>query len=198
MYFGQNKFHEDWSWHTEAQHRNRTVGMDLEQLLLRTGINRHYDRGVFTLGYAHIRNQDPEGEWSMVEHRIWQQWIRNHSFGKLKVNDRYRIEQRFIDRAPDNGFDGELEHRFRYNLWFLFPLVGEEIDKGTPFLSAYDEIFIGATSQPFDQNRLYLAGGYALRDDLHLQAGFLWQHIGLRQQPFRRTQLSITFNPKLY
>ena len=77
MYFGTNKINEKLSVHTEAQYRNHTISpTNIEQLLLRTGINYHFlPNALATLGYAHIGNYEyaterksPESE----EHRIWQ------------------------------------------------------------------------------------------------------------------------------
>ncbi len=90
MYFGTNKIDNHWSIHTEAQHRNYTVQPQLEQLLLRTGVNYKFDNGLMlTGGYANITNYEfqssrigPEVE----EHRIWQQLITASYFGKPSLS----------------------------------------------------------------------------------------------------------------
>ena len=58
MYFGTNTINDTWSIHTEAQHRNYgLLPNELEQLLLRTGLNYKVRDGlVVTGGYANITN----------------------------------------------------------------------------------------------------------------------------------------------
>jgi hypothetical protein len=91
MYFGTNTINDTWSIHTEAQHRNYgLLPNELEQLLLRTGLNYKIRDGlVVTGGYANITNHvynsariGPE----VMEHRIWQQLIALNYFGKTKLS----------------------------------------------------------------------------------------------------------------
>ena len=72
MYFGTNRINDTFSVHTEVQYRNHTFApINIEQLLLRTGLNYHFsDKAFVTGGYAYIANHEqssPETE----EHRIW-------------------------------------------------------------------------------------------------------------------------------
>ena len=76
MYFGMNKVSRQFSIHSEVQYRNHTTApLEIEQLLLRTGLNYHYsDKAFMTLGYGHISSYEFESEQSrpeLEEHRIW-------------------------------------------------------------------------------------------------------------------------------
>ena len=130
MYFGTNKIDNHWSIHTEAQHRNYTVQPQLEQLLLRTGVNYKFDNGLMlTGGYANITNHEfqssrigPEVE----EHRIWQQLITASYFGKTKLEHRFRYEQRWIE--------SDFKTRYRYRGMLFYPLNAQSIEVGTPTL----------------------------------------------------------------
>ncbi len=48
MYFGTNRVSDKFSVHTEIQYRNHTViPNNVEQLLLRTGLNYHFSNKAF-------------------------------------------------------------------------------------------------------------------------------------------------------
>ncbi|HAH38625.1 MAG TPA: DUF2490 domain-containing protein, partial [Algoriphagus sp.] len=57
MYFGNFRFQESpWAIHGEIQYRNHNIVGDLEQLLIRTGLQYNLKDGSasFTLGYGNI------------------------------------------------------------------------------------------------------------------------------------------------
>ena len=75
MYFGNHRLNAESSIHSELQHRNFTVAPNnLEQLLLRTGVNYHFASGnTLTAGYGHITNYALESTQDgpeTTEHRI--------------------------------------------------------------------------------------------------------------------------------
>jgi len=174
MYFGTNNIDNHWSIHTEAQHRNYTVKPQLEQLLLRTGVNYKFENGLLlTGGYANITNHEfqsvrigPEVE----EHRIWQQLITATYFGKAKLEHRFRYEQRWIE--------SDFKTRYRYRGMLFYPLNSESIDVGTYYLGVYDEIFLQPGETNFDRNRLYGGLGYKYASNIQLQFGYLLQTVG--------------------
>ncbi|MCC4212947.1 DUF2490 domain-containing protein [Leeuwenhoekiella parthenopeia] len=154
---------------------------DREQLLLRSGITYEpKESGVkFTLGYAHITTgqygQDRDAPIS--ESRIYQEAL----FGqvvlkRLLVTHRFRYEQRFVE-------DEDLRTRYRFNLFVNIPFEGTKLDQGTPYFAFYNEIFINGERnigldrnvQFFDRNRTYLGLGYAFRDSIRFQIGWMEQ-----------------------
>ena len=64
MYFGMNKISDEFSIHTEVQYRNHTlIPNNIEQLLLRAGLNYHFsDKAFTTVGYAYISSYEFESE----------------------------------------------------------------------------------------------------------------------------------------
>ena len=174
MYFGTNKINKHWSIHTEAQHRNYSVQPQLEQLLLRTGVNYKFDNGLLlTGGYANITNHEfqssrigPEVE----EHRIWQQLITSTYFGKAKLEHRLRYEQRWIE--------SDFKTRYRYRGMLFYPLNSGSIDVGTYYLGIYDELFLQPGDNTFDRNRLYGGVGYKYASNIQFQLGYLLQTVG--------------------
>ncbi|MGS0014547.1 DUF2490 domain-containing protein, partial [Escherichia coli] len=67
------------------------------------------------------------------EFRIWEQLILNNTIDRLKIEHRYRFEQRFI-----NG--DSYRNRFRYRLNTILPINNKVIQKKTFYLSLSDEI----------------------------------------------------------
>lgn len=188
MYFGQNRLSDQWSIHSEIQYRNHTVAPNnTEQLLLRTGLNYHAENIMLTAGYGHIGShvylsdkKAPEVE----EHRIWQQFITVNKVGRLKLEHRYRIEQRWVNN--------EFKNRLRYRLMAFYPINKPTIEKGTIFLGIYDEIFINTQQTYFDRNRLYGALGYQINQLTGIQAGVLHQEVNTGGKWY--LQFALTFN----
>lgn len=174
MYFGQNKLNDTWSIHSEVQYRNHTAAPgNIEQLLLRAGMNYHVDGNAFvTLGYGHITSHVYESEQKSpesTEHRIWQQLIMKNSVGKIKFEHRYRIEQRWVN--------DDYRNRLRYRLMATIPFSGNTIEPGDLYLGLYDEIFMNTEDVFFDRNRLYGAIGYQVNEKTGIQVGMLNQRI---------------------
>ena len=175
MYFGTNTINDTWSIHTEAQHRNYgLLPNELEQLLLRTGLNYKVRDGlVVTGGYANITNHvynsariGPEVE----EHRIWQQLIALNYFGKTKIEHRFRYEQRWIE--------DQFKTRYRYRGMLFHPLNSERIETGTLYLGIYNELFLQPAGTAFDRNRFYIGMGYKYAQNIQFQLGYLLQTVG--------------------
>ena len=174
MYFGQNRLSQNFSIHSEVQYRNHTaLPINIEQLLLRTGLNYHFSTDAFaTAGYGYIATHlyesaqtNPESE----EHRVWQQLIMNNKLGKTKFEHRYRTEQRWVN--------GEYKNRLRYRLMMFIPLNKPSVEPGALFLGFYDEIFVNTKNTFFDRNRLYGALGYQINQLTGIQLGLLHQQV---------------------
>ena len=174
MYFGTNRISDNFSVHTEVQYRNHTLApVNIEQLLLRTGLNYHFSEKAFvTGGYAYIANHEFESEQSTPEseeHRIWQQFILTNTIGRVKFEHRYRLEQRWTK--------DDYRNRFRYRLMLFVPLNKPKIEEGTLFAGIYDEVFLNGKKDFFDRNRLYGALGYQLSKTTSLQVGMMHQQL---------------------
>ncbi len=190
MYFGMNKVSEKISIHTEVQYRNHTAApINIEQLLLRTGVNYHFsDKAFVSTGYAYIASHQFESEQTQPEseeHRIWQQFISTNNIGRIKFEHRYRIEQRWIN--------SDYKNRFRYRLMLFVPLNKPKIEKGSLFVGLYDEIFINGKQAFFDRNRLYGALGYQFHKNSSIQLGMMNQRVSSFGKWY--LQFALIFNP---
>ncbi len=175
MYFGSNKINEKFSLHTEFQFRNHTlIPNNTEQLLMRTGLNYHFAEDKFvTAGYAYIPSyefESPQDAPEVEEHRIWQQFIANQKYSRVKLEHRFRLEQRWID--------GDYKNRVRYRMMMFVPLNKQQVlSQGSVFLGIYDELFLNTKDTIFDRNRLYGAIGYQYKKNIGFQMGVLHQRV---------------------
>ncbi|MBK6265526.1 DUF2490 domain-containing protein [Marivirga sp. S37H4] len=176
MYFGGLKFeNSQWGIHGEAQYRNHNILGDLEQLLLRTGLQYHLKDGsaTFTLGYGNITTES-EGtpNNTFYEHRIYQEALLRQDIYLVNLNHRFRYEQRFIDEQ-------DLRSRFRYALFINIPLTEKKFASGGIYIPIYNELFINgeqtANAGYFDRNRLYGGLGYVWTNNLRIQVGVMEQ-----------------------
>jgi len=192
IYFGNKKLNDKWNIHHEVQYRNYNAIGDLEQLLLRTGLgyNLSPNNNNLLLGYGFIRSENyvvtnvngtfEEVKNAVDEHRIYQQFITKQSFGRVSLQHRYRIEERFILGEFENDF----KMRFRYFLATNVALSNDKLVPKTFYASAYNEIFINAQNQLFDRNRIYGGIGYKVTDNLKFEVGYMNQrfNVGNRDQ----------------
>ncbi len=174
IYIGSKKINDKWNWHHEVQYRNYNFIGDLEQLLLRTGfgVNLTPGNNNLLLGYGYILSENyiagTDDKLSIGEHRIFQQFITKQSFGRVSIQHRYRIEERWVE-------DSDFKWRFRYFLALNIALNNKELVADTWYLSLYDEIFLNGQNAVFDRNRMYAALGYRVSPQLKVELGFMSQ-----------------------
>ncbi|HEX8326808.1 MAG TPA: DUF2490 domain-containing protein [Hymenobacter sp.] len=107
-----------------------------------------------------------------VEKRLWQQLVFVHQSSRLKIEHRYRVEQRWFTFRDDST---EFRQRLRYRLNAFLPLNHKTIKAGTLFLSAYDEVFFNPKGPVFERNRIYGGLGYQANSHFSVQAGWVRQ-----------------------
>ena len=170
IYFGNKDLNSSFNWHHEIQYRNYNILGELEQLLVRTGLGYNVnENNNILLGYGFIDSRNKAIESNEIlkvnEHRIYQQFISKQVIGKIKIQHRYRFEQRFIE--------DDFKLRYRYFLSLNIPLL--KTNKKY-YISAYNEIFIDASQEnSFDRNRIYGGLGYKLNSNIKLELGYMNQ-----------------------
>ena len=212
MYFGDHKFSKRFGLHLEAQLRRANFITEPQQLLLRTGINYHFNPQVFaTVGYCFVETY-PYGAFavkrSFPEHRIWEQVQLKTPVGRIEWISRFRLEQRFSDlpvSGPDNAYEvgpAVYTNRFRLLNRFSVPFKGMTIQDGSFYVSAYDEFFINfgrnVAYNIFDQNRAYIALGYKIPKLGRLEVGYMNQLVmkpdGIKIENNNTFQLGLSSN----
>lgn len=182
MYFWGTRFEDSqWGLQGDVQYRNWDLGGDLEQLLLRGGLTWTPSSGdaLFTLGYANITSGVPGGSSkTSKEDRIYQEALLPQKIGeRVYLRHRFRLEQRWVENQ-------DRRNRFRYALFMDIPLNRSEVKRGAWYLAFYNEIFLngerdigrGREVEIFDRDRLYGAVGFALRDKIRVQFGYMHQY----------------------
>jgi len=173
IYFGNQRIDKRWNWWNEVQYRNYNFIGDLRQLVFRTGLgyNLTENNNNVLLGYAYIYSEPytpgTSKKTSNSSNTIYEQFITRQNFGRVFIQHRYRIEERF--------FVNDFGMRFRYFLSFNIPLNNEVIEHKVVYLSAYNEIFLRSKVPVFDQDRIYGAVGYAISNYLRLETGLMYQ-----------------------
>ena len=162
----------------DAQHRNWDTGGDLQQILIRAGVRwtPEGSRNSYTFGIAHVTTGTfGQSNEKFREKRIYQQAQFPQTVGeKVFLTHRFRFEQRWID-----GLD--FRTRVRYFFGINYPFNQETLARGAIYLSFYNELFVnlerdigrGLQVDYFDANRVYLAAGYSVRDNIRLQFGYM-------------------------
>lgn len=157
IYISQAKWNNKLVFWNEFQLRNyRPIIPDLQQLLLRYGVGiQHNTEQQSLLGYAYIFsgnyiNQNEKKYFH--EHRIFQQFIHFFRTPNFFFQNRFRLEERFIENHDFNV-------RFRYFAYLFFPLNGFTIQNGTVYFSCYNEVFLQNDKNIFDRNRFFYCPG---------------------------------------
>ncbi len=180
MYFWDTSFNESkFGLQGDLQYRNWDIIGDLEQLLIRGGITYSPVSLVkLTLGYGHITTGDfGESNFTTTESRIYQEALIPQKISdRIYLKHRFRYEQRWVESQ-------DFRTRYRYNLFMNIPLNQPNLNRNSIYLALYNELFIngqrdigeGRRVEIFDRNRFYSALGYALRDNLKIQGGYMIQ-----------------------
>ena len=119
------------------------------------------------------------------EKRLWEQFALYNTIGRLKLEHRYRIEQRWRTQ----GF----RNRFRYRLNAIISLNQPKINTGALYAYVNDEIYL--TDQPsyFQRNRFYVGAGYRFIKQLTVQMGYLHQFDYIANRKTSKNFLQTTF-----
>lgn len=170
--------------HAEIQDRNHFTFRDLDQLLLRFGLQYNYkDQVYFKLGYGHIRSE-MIGDIDMPknENRIYQEVFIPQRIQTVRFQHRFRYEQRFIEEI-------DFRTRFRYAFTVNVPLYYFNKEKNNKVYAAIsNEVFLHGEKRNeydaiFDRNRLYLGAGYRFNHSLTMQFGWMNQIFADFSQP---------------
>lgn len=172
-----------WSINTDIQFRTKN-GLSNKLLgLIRTDVSYKFnDKFTLAIGVAHFRyfvtNEVTRGEW-----RPWQELKHTTKFGRLKLIQRLRVEQRFNETVakdvPTNHY--QFNFRFRYRFDLRYPIIKEKETGNNLYALVGNEIMFNAggpsTYSYFDQDRLFGGLHYEINKKLSLQLLYMhyWQ-----------------------
>ncbi|PWS27139.1 DUF2490 domain-containing protein [Pedobacter yonginense] len=196
FFLNSTKFNEKWGLHLDVQLRSADDWDHLRNTLIRPGLTYYINKNQnVTLGYALVQTYFKDlslfdatsgivAKSTINEQRIWEQYILTHKIKSVFASHRFRLEQRFVERnfVATNTDPDYFSQRLRYFFRLIKPL-----QKATPtftkgaFVALQNEVFLNIQNKEkvnnslFDQNRLYLAGGYRFSKSFDLELGYLNQ-----------------------
>ncbi|MFC0515636.1 DUF2490 domain-containing protein [Mucilaginibacter angelicae] len=161
-----------WGGYTEFQTRTNNVFSQFQYYEAKAGVSYDIDKNFTALlGTGHYSTYDymDVGKGPTInETRFWEQITSNQFLYRIKLEHRYRVEQRWVN--------GDYRNRFRYRLNVFVPLNNTKIVAKTWFISAYDEVFLNNKVPNFERNRVSAALGYQFDKSWILQAGWINQY----------------------
>lgn len=191
------RFAERWSGHLEYQFRRTELVQRWQQSLLRTGVNYQVnDKLTLRLGYAWAETF-PYGDYPIQaagrqfpEHRLYQMATLSNPVGRVEINHRFMLEQRWVGRFLNAQSAGPDEwvylNRLRYQVRVQVPLSPAAPGGRGPYAAAYDEVLLGfgrnVGENVFDQNRLGLLLGYRFNPTFRVEGGFIQQILQLPRE----------------
>jgi len=184
FFLNNTKFNKKWGLQFDAQIRSADDWGYVRNTLIRPALQYFInDKHNVALGYlwqtTDLRLVGTSKN-LFNEHRIFEQYIYTHRLKSIFASHRFRVEQRFIERANEEVFS----QRFRYFFRLVQPLqkTAASFDKGV-FVALQNEVFLNFQNKEkinnsvFDQNRLYLAGGYRFSKKVDLEVGYMNQAV---------------------
>lgn len=186
-------FTPKWSAFFEPQFRADKFYSDFNFDEFKIGVNYNVANRLAVLIGTGIHNTYSYGgnfkkPFVSKENRLWEQFSLFNTIGRLKLEHRYRIEQRWSTQGYRN--------RFRYRLNAIISLNQPKINTGALYAYINDEIYLLDKPGYFQRNRFYVGLGYRLIKQLTIQTGYLHQfdYIANRKSAKNFLQTSLLIN----
>jgi Protein of unknown function (DUF2490) len=182
-YFNQTRLSDKWGLWADIHLRTKDWVDGLAQNLLRVGATYYVtDHVKLTAGYAYITDFPAPGHKniSVYEHRPWQQLQWHTRYGRQKMMQWFRLEERYRrkilnDDALADGYN--FNWRLRYNIWYEMPFYKNGTDPKSWSFIINDEVHVNFGKQIvnnyFDQNRFFLGFKYQTGRQSNLQFGYM-------------------------
>ena len=208
LYQSDARLRGKWGVHLEGQLRRGQERTEPRRSLALLAANYYATpQFVLTTGYGYALSAWPDNlpdhAARLPEHRLYEQLLVRDTEGRVRVQHRYRLEQRWLQTLAEPTF--RYVNRLRYQLSVTLPLHGQAVVPGGLYATASDELFFNFghhAPSVFDQNRAALALGYQVSAATALEVGYLNQllptpgsYSGMDQHYI--LQLRVAFNPDL-
>lgn len=155
-----------WSLFGEGQIRSLQFYNNFHYYEYKGGFNyKLYDNVIMTLAAGSYQTYKEGGDFRLPknndEFRLWPQIVLSQAVGKLKIEQRYRVEMRFTSSGYRN--------RFRYRFGASYPL------SKSFQISANNELFFTDKEPYFERNRLAFSLNYKPTPQTAILIGYLHQ-----------------------
>jgi hypothetical protein len=168
----RKQFNEKWSAFFEAQLRSQQLYNDFSYHEYKGGVGYNITKQFnVVIAAGQYVTYTPTGNLDTVttsEFRSWQQFTLTNNLGRVKIEHRYRTEQRWVNSVYRN--------RFRYRLNTIVPFNKKKIEKKALYATVSDEVFLTDKKPYFERNRFFGGLGYVFTDLFTLQGGLLRQY----------------------
>lgn len=161
-----------WGGYIELQTRTNTFFNQAFYYEVKGGISydiaKNYTALIGTGRYITYDYDELDEPPTVLETRLWEQMTVNQVLDRIKIEHRYRVEQRFFNTGYRN--------RFRYRLNLAIPINHRKVEAKTLYAATFNEIFLNNKIPHFERNRFYLGMGYQFDKSFSLQAGWMHQY----------------------
>lgn len=157
----------------ETQTRSQQLTQDFYYHELKAGLQYNFPKkGSVLFGMGDYKTYAYPGNFkspaTTKEFRIWQQLVLINNIDRIKIEHRYRIEQRWVN--------GDFFNRFRYRFNPIVPITKKTITAKTLYATAFDEVFFTNEAPYFIRNRVFGGLGYQFSKSFLMQGGFIRQY----------------------
>jgi hypothetical protein len=146
--------------------------------------------GLLGVGRYYTDDEAAFNQAQITEFRLWEQMTVNQYLDRVKIEHRYRAEQRW-----QNGI---FRNRFRYRLNVAIPLNHAKIEAKTFFIGIFDEVFLNNKPPHFERNRFSAGLGYQFDKAMSLQVGWLNQYNYNLTSAGAKNNLALIFNYRIH
>jgi hypothetical protein len=162
-----------WSAFCELQTRSQKLSNDFFYHEIKGGLQYRLNKNTsFLVGLGDYTTYAFPGNFkspaATKEFRLWEQLSLVNNIGRVKIEHRYRVEQRWIN--------GSFAARFRYRFNPIIPLNKPAIVPKTWFVSVFNEFFFTNSEPYFSRNRIFAGFGYQFSRIFTVQGGYLNQY----------------------
>lgn len=163
----------NWQWHNDAGYRTNGISVLPHQYLYRTGLRYSFNQHINSaagaaLFFTRVSYDKDDHEFGQ-ENRLWQELVYQTNLSSTTLwQNRFRLEERFFEAVENKAAYTAARFRFRSS-------VTQKLNKHWSAQIA-DEYMQQAASNRFqlNQNRLMIAVGRSLPNQIQLQTGYMW------------------------
>jgi hypothetical protein len=168
---GRYNVNKQWFGFVEGHLYTQKLVHDINYYELNIGAGYVASKNVtLVFGVGQYETYQPDGDFKSPivndEHRIWEQLSLVNFIGRVRIEQRYRLEQVF---SSARGYRNRLRYRPGVNI----PINHATLKPGTFYASASNEFFITNESPFYDQDWLFVGGGCQITSHLNLQIGWM-------------------------
>ncbi|MCW3091009.1 MAG: hypothetical protein JWP81_2078 [Ferruginibacter sp.] len=183
-YFNQTRLTDKWGLWTDLHLRTREDFTNkFSQSIVRLGLTYYVnDATKLTAGYAYVSiyPADAHKKITQPEHRPWQQIQWHTKYGKKRMMQWFRLEERYRRKIINDstlGKGNNFNYRVRYNIWYDIPFSKAGIVPNGLSFVVNDEVHINfgkeIINNYFDQNRFFAGLKYQTGEQANLQLGYM-------------------------